>query len=144
MVGGCCKFAQNLAAICREVDWGSIYDSCGSLESNPLVRNETARPRWSTSPGPSMSPPRGDSMLQNLRQEELRALAAWLAEEVRGGRVLDDLALVHEHDAVGDLAGEAHLVRHHHHGHALGRERHHHVEHFVDHLGVERGGGFVE
>jgi hypothetical protein len=33
-------------------------------------------------------------MLQDLRQEQLRPFAARLAEEVGGGRVLDDLAMV--------------------------------------------------
>src|SRR5260370_25439933 len=45
-------------------------------------------------------------VLQYLRQKHLRALAARLAEEVGRGGVLDDLALVHEHHAMGDLAGE--------------------------------------
>jgi len=67
-----------------------------------------------------------------------------LPKKIGGGGVLDDLALVHEHHAVGDLAGEPHLVRDHHHGHALGRERYHDVEHLVDHLGVERRGRLVE
>ena len=44
-------------------------------------------------------------MRQNLRQELLRALAAGTAEEISLQRVLDDLALVHEDHAIGDLAG---------------------------------------
>ena len=35
-------------------------------------------------------------MLQDLGEEDLRALAAWLAEEVGGGRVLDDLSSIGE------------------------------------------------
>ena len=69
---------------------------------------------------------------------------ARLAEEVVLGRVLDDAAVVHEDHPVRDLAGEAHLVRHHHHRHAVPGELDHDVEHLVDHLGVERGGGLVE
>ena len=43
------------------------------------------------------------SMRENLRQELLRAVAAGRAEEVLLRRVLDDLALVHEDDAMRDL-----------------------------------------
>ena len=57
---------------------------------------------------------------------------------------LDDLAAVHEHHAVGDLAGEAHLVRDADHGHAVLGEADHGVEHLLDHLGVERDGRLVE
>jgi hypothetical protein len=45
---------------------------------------------------------------------------------------------------VRDLLREAHFVGHAHHGHAFLGELHHHVEHFVDHLGVERRGRLVE
>jgi hypothetical protein len=45
-------------------------------------------------------------MRQNLRLELLRAVAASLAEEVGLQGVLDDLALVHEDDAVRHLAGK--------------------------------------
>src|SRR5213592_4588011 len=62
---------------------------------------------------------RRGSMLQNLGQEKLRALRARLAEEIVLFRVLDDQTLVHEYDAVCDLARKAHLVRDNHHGHAF-------------------------
>ena len=42
------------------------------------------------------------------------------------------------------LLREAHLVRDHHHRHAFLREPHHHVEHLVDHLGIERRRRLVE
>ena len=58
-------------------------------------------------------------MLQYLRQKLLRAVAAGLAEEIVRQRVLDDFALVHEDDPVGDLAGKTHFVGHDHHGHAV-------------------------
>ena len=41
-----------------------------------------------------------------------------LASTSRGSPDFDDHAGVHEHQRVGDLAGEAHLVGHHDHGHA--------------------------
>ena len=51
---------------------------------------------------------------------------------------------IEEIHAVGDRAGEAHLVRHHQHGHAGLRQLHHHIQHLFDHLRVERGGRLVK
>ncbi len=61
-----------------------------------------------------------------------------------GRPLLDHPALVHEHDAVGDLAGKAHLVGDHHHGHARFSEAADHREHFADQFGIERGGRLIE
>ena len=83
-------------------------------------------------------------MLQDLGQELLGPLRVGLAEKVVLGRILDDAALVHEDHPVGDLLGEAHLVGDAHHGHALLGQLDHHVEHLVDHLGVEGRGGLVK
>ena len=44
---------------------------------------------------------------EDLAEEQLGAVLARVGEEVLGGADLDDLAVGHEHDAVGDLAGEA-------------------------------------
>ena len=84
------------------------------------------------------------SVMQDLGQELLRALRPRLAEEIVLRGVLDDRALVHEDHAIRDLAGEAHLVRDAHHGHAFLGELHHDVEHLVHHLGIERRRGLVE
>src|SRR3954452_4294978 len=62
---------------------------------------------------------RGDSVRQQLGQEVLGPAALGVGEEFLGGRVLDDLAVSHEYNAVGGLAGETHLVGDHDHGHAL-------------------------
>jgi hypothetical protein len=75
---------------------------------------------------------------------QLGAVFLGILEEVLGSTDLDDLTLGHEHDAVGDLAGESHLVGDDDHGHAGGGELLHRVEHFADHLGIERGGRLVE
>src|SRR5437660_198628 len=64
-------------------------------------------------------------------------------KELLRGRVLDDLAALHEHDAIGDAAREPHLVRYHDAGHALVRELGHDIENFLNHFRVERGGWFV-
>src|SRR5215207_7905604 len=49
------------------------------------------------------------SVLQDLREEVLgpRRARVGIAEEVVAGAILDDLARVHEDDAVAHLAGEA-------------------------------------
>jgi twitching motility protein PilT len=72
-----------------------------------------------------------EAMVMTARIQDRRAL-------------LDHDAVVHEHDPVGDLAGEAHLVGDHHHRHALLGEVAHDGEHLADQLGVEGGGGLVE
>src|SRR5690242_16724274 len=84
------------------------------------------------------------SMREDLAEEVLGAIAARCGEELVRRRVLDDLAAVHEDHAVRRAAGEAHLVGHHEHRHALAREGGHDVEHLLDHLGVERRGRLVE
>src|SRR5215475_10184214 len=81
-----------------------------------------------------------NSVLQDLGEELLCPLRARLPEEIVLRRVFDDLAAVHEDDAVRDLARETHLVGHHHHGHAVPGEPDHDVEDLVDHLGIEGGG----
>src|SRR5437773_9589289 len=75
--------------------------------------------------------------VQNLAQEQLRAFVLWMGKKLRRRVGLDDLAYIHENNAVGDLAREAHLVTHHQHGHAVVGELYHGVEHLLDHLGVE-------
>src|SRR5712664_4330047 len=67
------------------------------------------------------------SVMQDFRKELLSALRARLSEEILLRGVFDDLAAVHEDDAVRDHSGEAHLVRDHHHGHAFFCELDHHV-----------------
>src|SRR3954467_3301909 len=57
---------------------------------------------------------------------------------------LDDDATVHEDDGVPDLAGEAHLVGHDDHRHAVVGQPAHDVEHLADELRVERAGRLVE
>ena len=67
-----------------------------------------------------------------------------MRKKIAGRRGLHDLARVHEDDAVGYGAGETHLVRDDDHGHAFVSELDHDIEHFPDHLRVERGGRLVE
>ncbi|MNO09425.1 hypothetical protein D3C81_2325920 [compost metagenome] len=44
----------------------------------------------------------------------------------------DDDTLIHEHDPVGNLGGELHLMGDHDHGPALSRQLLHHLQHLAD------------
>ena len=67
-----------------------------------------------------------------------------MLEDVLRRAGLGDLAVGHEQHTVAHLAGEAHLVRDDDHRHALVRQLLHNVEHFADHLGVERARRLVK
>ena len=57
-------------------------------------------------------------------------------EEVLGRPGLNDLAVVEEQHPVGDLLREAHLVRHHQHGHAVPGQVRHDAQHVAHQFGV--------
>src|SRR5690554_6885835 len=61
---------------------------------------------------------KGAAPSEDLGEEAPRALVPRRREELRRWGGLDDLAFVHEDDAVGDGAREAHLVGDDDHGHA--------------------------
>jgi hypothetical protein len=82
--------------------------------------------------------------MQDLAEKQLRAFVLRSGEKRRRRVDLDDLTGIHEHDAVGDLAGECHFMGDDQHGHAVERERHHGVEDLLDHFRVERRGRFIE
>ena len=67
-----------------------------------------------------------------------------IAEELSRRGVLEHHALVHKDHAVGHRAGKSHLVRDDDHGHAVGGELAHDLEHLAHDLGVERRGRLVE
>src|SRR5262249_35925986 len=82
--------------------------------------------------------------VEDLVEEGTAPVRSRPAEELRGGRVLHHAASVHEDHAVSYRPGEAHFMGDHEHGHTLPGERHHHVEHLADHLGIEGRGWLVE
>jgi hypothetical protein len=110
--------------------------AAGNLEGSAYSRAQTATSPSSSSTTPAASrsagrirdegrpsgrPLRTTGQVppsENLREELLRSLLTRLREEVLGRPDLDDLAVGHEHHAVGDGAGEAHLVRDDDHRHA--------------------------
>ena len=66
------------------------------------------------------------------------------AEEVGGRRLEGDAAIIEEQHTVCHLAGKAHLVRHHQHGHAGIGQLAHHVQHFLHHFRVQRRSGLIK
>ena len=89
-------------------------------------------------------PGRRDCASEHAAQEGAGALVARIAENFRRRAFLGDATLVEEADPVGQVAGEAHLVRGEHHGHAIVAQLAQHVEHLAHKLGVQRAGDLVE
>src|SRR5262249_32258833 len=82
--------------------------------------------------------------MNDLVEERPCPLGLWMIEELLRRRLLDDLPLVHENDAIRDLASKAHLVSDAQHGHALFGELLHGFQYFLDHFRIERRGRLVE
>ena len=82
--------------------------------------------------------------LQAALQELLRARLLRPVEDLGRRSLLDDAALVHEHDAIADVPGEVHLVRDDEHRHPGSRKVAHDDEHLADELRVERRRDLVE
>src|SRR6266508_2179082 len=80
----------------------------------------------------------------DLADEAARALVGRVLEDGGGRPLLHDGALVHEHDPVGGVAGKAHLVADHDHGHAALPQGAHDLEHRAHQLRIERAGRLVE
>ena len=83
-------------------------------------------------------------MSENLRQEVLGTIGLRIFEEIIRRALFENLAVGHEHDLVGHLAREAHLMGHAQHGHAFMGKFDHDIEHLIDHFRIERGGRLVE
>ena len=82
--------------------------------------------------------------LEHGAEEVPCALVARVAEHLRGRPLLEDHAVVDEHDPVGDLAGEPDLVGDDDERGAEPGQLADDVEHLSDQLGVEGGGRLVE
>ena len=68
-----------------------------------------------------------------------------VGEEMLRCAFLDNRSLIHEENAVGDLAGKTHLMGHHDHRHpGIAGQPPHHVQDFLDHLRIQGRGGLVE
>src|SRR6516165_11166255 len=82
--------------------------------------------------------------VENLSQEQLRALVLRMLEERLRLVDFDDLPIRHENASVSHLTRKTHFVSDDQHGDARAGELDHGVEHFLDHLGIERRGRLVE
>jgi hypothetical protein len=76
--------------------------------------------------------------------EGARARALRVAEDLLRRAFLVNQALVHVEHAIGDIAGEVHLVGDDDHRHALACKAPDHRQHLAHHRGIERRGGLVE
>jgi hypothetical protein len=84
------------------------------------------------------------SMRENFAQKLLRS--GRFRRGKKSFRVIgfDDLSLIHKNDAVCNTPGKTHFMGHHHHRHAVASQVGHHLQYFVDHFRIQRGGGLVE
>ena len=151
-----------------DLDWFRLMTACGApgVEATSIAaeggdpdRGAGRRGRWRTGwptrlglrsgeavarrPGRAC-PPRGPPPRGPVTGSAGCARPSGRRQHLLGDALLDDHALVHEEDAVADLAGEAHLVGDDHHRHAALRERAHHLEDVLHQLGVEGAGDLVE
>ena len=67
-----------------------------------------------------------------------------MLEKLRWWGGFEDLAAVNKHHPIGNLTRELHLMRHHNHGDPAVGEGFHDLQHFADHLRVQRRRGFIE
>src|SRR5689334_17628231 len=102
-----------------------------------MTRSPTGRCR-ATSAGASAAPSLHPPAFEDAGEELARARLPRVAEDLLRQPFLEDAATVEEAHLVGDLAGEAHLVRREDHRHAALREFAHEFEHVGDELRIER------
>src|SRR6266511_2584274 len=130
------------STVARSAAFGSAAMTCLLRSrrgaSGPLPNNRTWPARETTAERPS--PPSGE----NRAQERPSPLISRVLDQLAGEALLDDPALVHEDDAVSDLAREAHLVGDYDHRHPGLGEPFDLLEYAADQLRVERGGHLVE
>jgi hypothetical protein len=135
----------------RQAPWGNAPFSAGSVTErvgHPSSCRRTCAAPWATSYW-SGQPARSKWLcLGGRTQDSLQELAcAWLsrrAEDHVGRAFFDNRAGVEEHDAIGNLPGKSHLVRGQHHRHPQALELGDDLQHFPDHLGIERRSDLVE
>ena len=75
--------------------------------------------------------------MRHAPQEVLGTLMLWFAEYSARRSLFDDMTPINEHDAVCNLAREAHFMSDDHHRHALISQRPHHGQDLADEFRVE-------
>src|ERR1700730_5964584 len=103
-----------------------LSNVCFARKSRPKRRRLTVcfvsmRPNWQSRAGLLVAfAPRNDvRSMKDLLQKQPRALVLRIAEEIFRLVDFNDLSVVHEDDAIGDLPGKAHLVGDHQHDDAV-------------------------
>src|SRR5579872_3401321 len=84
----------------------------------------------------SLMPVSFSLMRQDAIEESRRPFARGLGEELRGRRILDDRAVLHEDDPIGDVARKTHFVGDDDQCHVRLRQQPDHVEDLVDHFRI--------
>src|SRR5262245_6107788 len=84
------------------------------------------------------------SVGEDLREKTSKALALRTLEEIIRPPRLDDAALIHEDQAIGNATSEGHLVCHDHHRDAFGGKSLHGLKYFGHHFRIERGRRLVK
>src|SRR6266436_7496758 len=91
-------------------------------KSMPAIGNQnhdrTLPPDPPSSQAVTLTEPGGSILVSDHAQKSASALLGRVVEHLLGRALFDDDAVVHKDDAVGDIAGEAHLVGDDDHGHA--------------------------
>ena len=82
--------------------------------------------------------------VSDLPQKFAGALLFGVGEKLMRGSLLHHYAVLHENGLGGNIAGKAHLVGDHQHGHALFSQLPHHAEHLASQLRVKGAGGLVK
>src|SRR5579863_4119137 len=86
----------------------------------------------------------GSVAAKDLTEEQFQPIGLRILEHTLRHAAFDNFAVVHEHDAIRNLSRKAHFVGHADHGHSGFSQFDHHVQDFLDHLWVERGGRLIE
>ena len=86
----------------------------------------------------------GKYLVQKLAKELPGPFLPWGPKELLRTACLDDFALVHKDNLVGDAAGKAHFMGYDNHRHPFGGERRHRIKDLFDHLWIERRGRLVK
>src|SRR4029453_2178627 len=108
----------------------------GMAPANPIANAESVRMivmgrPWSTAEKASMS------ALQDCTQEAPGPGLLGIAHDGTRIALFDDLAVGHDHQGVRNVPGELHLVCHHDHRHAIGRQFAHDGQDLKPHLRVQ-------
>ncbi len=73
-----------------------------------------------------------------LAQEKLGTIMLGIFKKLFWCVSFDNATEIHEHDPVGHTLGKTHFVGNHDHGHAFLCKINHDVQHFLDHLRIQR------